>query len=614
MPNKYYGLPKISASYIEKQEYFLLFESALCDKDNFKSYIFSQPIEVIKIKNSLQIEDAFKKIQVYSKKYYLAGYFAYELGYSFEKIFSPAAAHRCGYPLIYLCVFDKAVCFDHRTNRFNLRKPGILSKEEDRGDFAVRNLRLNLKKQEYIDKIGQIKRYIKSGDTYQVNFTAKYHFDFSGSAFSFYRDLKSRQSVYYSAFCKFKDDFVISLSPELYFVRKGSDIYCRPMKGTIARGVIGTEDRQMACRLKKSIKDLSENIMIVDLMRNDLGRISRTGSVRADNLFNIEKYNTLFQMTSGVKGILKKGITYLDIFKNIFPGGSVTGAPKIRTMQIIRELERESRNIYCGALGVIFPRNKAVFNMPIRTILLRKNKGEMGIGSGIVYDSSPEKEYQECLLKAKFLTQRDKPFQLIETMLWQGRYVFLKEHLRRLRGSAEYFGFNFDPLKVRRQLAKRENSFKKGKRYKIRLLLDKDGGIKIEDQEIFERNLPEEKYIAISRYKTDPQDRFLYHKTSQRLLYDSEYQYYYRRGCYDVVFLNTRGEVAEGAISNIVIRKGKDYFTPLVSSGILPGIYRAYLMKKLGVKEKVLLLKDLYAADKIFLCNSVRGLTEVRIK
>jgi len=386
------------------------------------------------------------------------------------------------------------------------------------------------------------------------------------------------------------------------------------MKGTIARGLRDIEDRQMACRLKKSTKDLSENIMIVDLMRNDLGRISRTGSVRVDNLFNIEKYNTLFQMTSGVRGTLRKGITYLDIFKNIFPGGSVTGAPKIRTMQIIRQLERESRNIYCGALGIIFPENKAVFNMPIRTILLRKNKGEMGIGSGIVYDSSPEKEYQECLLKAKFLTQRDKSFQLIETMLWQNRYVFLKEHLRRLEGSAGYFGFNFNSLKIIRQLAKRENSFKKGKSYKIRFLLDKDGGIKIENQEILERNLPKEKYIAISRYKTDPRDRFLYHKTSRRLLYDPEYQYYFRRGYYDVIFLNNRREVSEGAISNIIIRKGKNYFTPPVSSGILPGIYRAYLMKKVSVQEKVVLLKDLYAADKIFLCNSVRGLTEVRIK
>lgn len=607
----------------------MLFETSLFDKDNFTSHIFINPIDVIKIKRYQDVKKALGKIEQYAQKYYLAGYFSYELGYYFQDSFFKSKRSFL-YPLIHLCVFDKAISFNHKTNKSNVRIPNLFTpldrrvstnrsesyltgfiEREENNNFCIDNLRFGFKKPEYINKIMRIKEYIREGQTYQVNFTGKYYFNFSGSAFSFYEDLRNRQSVSYGAFCKFKDEHVISLSPELFFKREGLKIYSKPMKGTIERGKSIAEDKERVVKLKKSIKDLAENLMIVDLVRNDLGRISQVDSVGVAKVFNIEKYNTLFQMTSTVKGILKKDITYPDIFKNIFPGGSVTGAPKIRTMQIIKELENDYRKIYCGALGIIFPRDKAIFNLPIRTISLIKNKGEMGVGAGIVNDSSPGNEFQECLLKAKFLTDRYRTFQLIETFLWRGEYKFFQEHLNRMKGSARYFDFYFHPLKIISCLSNIENRFDRKFSYKIRLLLDKEGDLEIDYSRIAEDKSDKEKYIALSKYRVDPESIFCYHKTTNRDLYDSEYNYYCLKGYCDVIFLNTRNEVTEGAISNIIIEKNKKYYTPPVFSGLLPGIFREYLLKKQNVEEKILFLEDLVKADKIFLCNSVRGLMEV---
>jgi para-aminobenzoate synthetase/4-amino-4-deoxychorismate lyase len=280
-------------------------------------------------------------------------------------------------------------------------------------------------------------------------------------------------------------------------------------------------------------------------------------------------------------------------------------------MQIIKQLEKEPRNIYCGALGIIFPNRKAVFNLPIRTLSIIKNKGEMGVGGGIVYDSEASREFKECMLKAKFLTDRHQDFCLLETMLWNAGYNFLGEHLRRLKHSAQYFGFYFSYSKTKEALGQLKNKFKKGARYKVRLLLDRSGALKLEYAQIhLEAGL---NYTVVSKYKVDPESLFCYHKTTNRSLYDSQYRRYLRKGYFDVIFLNTRNEVTEGAISNIIIERDKKYYTPPVSSGILPGIFRRYFIKKYGATEKKLFLKDLLKADKIFLCNSVRGLTEVKI-
>ncbi|MCX5704731.1 MAG: aminodeoxychorismate synthase component I [Candidatus Omnitrophica bacterium] len=584
-------------------KYEFLFESVRRDGENKANYIFADPVDLIKIYEYDQVDEAFRKIESYSRTHYLAGYFAYELGYYFEPS-SFQIPRKSVYPLIHLAVFKKSVLFSRKDELFG------------RGEnfFSVSNTRFNYKETEYAAKIRRIKKFIRDGDTYQVNFTGKIDFKFSGSAFALYEELKKRQQVSYSAFCRMDDEVVISLSPELFFRRDGEKIYSRPMKGTIKRGKNIEEDKDNIHSLISGFKNRAENLMIVDLMRSDLGRICKTGSVNTSRLFEVEKYNTLFQMTSTVSGTLRNGIGYQDIFRNIFPGGSVTGAPKIRTMLIIEELEKSSRNIYCGALGFISPGNKAVFNMPIRTLSISGGRGQMGAGSGIVIDSDPKQEFKECLLKADFLTSEQSSFRLLETMLWDEKYTFLNAHLKRLERSAKYFDFSFSQPKILLELRRLENKFKPEVRCRVRLLMDNGGKASFECYVITGDPSRQVRYIAISKHKVDPENKFLYHKTTNRALYDNQHKYYAAKGYFDVIFLNTRDEVAEGAISNIIVQKNGRFYTPPVTCGLLPGIFRQHLLDIGKAREKTLTVGDLRKADKIFACNSVRGLVEVKLK
>jgi len=612
MGRRNFKLGYLNPNFIDKQDYFFLFETSSCDKDNFSSYIFIDPVKIIKVNDFKEVPEAFKEIEKYSSEFYLAGYFSYELGYFFEQS-SLRTRTRFDYPLIHLAVFKKRFYFNHKTGQNNIHIPGIFTKSGQNRSFKIDSLKFNLSCDQYQNKINQIKNYIRKGDTYQVNFTGKCKFKFSGSPLGLYNDLMQRQSVAYGAFCKLKDEYVISLSPELFFKRDGSKIISQPMKGTIKRGKGLKEDKLNIAELKSSIKNRAENLMIVDLIRNDLGRVSKTGSVKADQLFEISKYDTLFQMTSNVTATLKNGVTYLDIFKSAFPGGSVTGAPKIRTMQIIKELENSPRNIYCGALGMIAPKAEAVFNLPIRTLSINKCKGEMGVGSGIVYDSHPEEEFKECALKAKFLTDRYKEFKIIETLLWDGSYKFLTGHLKRLKDSAQYFDFAYNRSEIILELRTVSRNFHQGNRYRVRLLLGKDENIQIEHTKAPD-DTAAQNFVAISKYRTNPEDVFLYHKTTNRSLYDSEFRRYRAKGYFEVIFLNTRNEFTEGAISNIIIQKGNRYFTSPVYSGLLPGVYREYLLKNKKIEERILRSKDLKEAKRIFVCNSVRGMVEVKLK
>lgn len=602
------GLPQLSSDYIDRHDYAMLFESRLYDQSNFMSYLFVDPVRIIKAIRFGDVRQAFCEIERYSKNFYLAGYFSYELGYFFEQgIFKEKVCSRM--PLIHLGVFDRRFYFNHKTGENNMNMPGLFSQVAPKESFYIQNLKLDINSEEYRGKIMRIKEYIRKGDTYQVNFTSRYNFGFLGSAFQLYCGLCSRQHVQYSAFCKFKNSYIISLSPELFLRKDGKNIYSQPMKGTIKRGRDAKEDAKNVLRLKTSLKDKAENLMIVDLVRNDLGRVCEVNSVKVSERFKIRKYETLFQMTSQINGKLRKGLTYFDIFKNIFPGGSVTGAPKIRTMQIIRKLEKSSRGVYCGALGFILKGKEAVFNLPIRTVCISGKRGQMGVGSGIVYDSSAFNEFKECELKARFLSGLCREFSLIETIGWERGFKFLKEHLERLKKSAEYFGFAFDSFTITSRLRKAERGLIKGRYYRIRLLLTKAGNLKIESKVI--KLDQEAKYVAISGYKVNPNNIFLYHKTTNRDFYNNEFLRYKSLGYFDVIFLNTKEEVTEGAISNIVIEKNGRLYTPKLSCGLLPGLYREYLLRTDKVREKTITLPDLLAADRISLCNSVRGMTNV---
>ncbi len=304
----------------------------------------------------------------------------------------------------------------------------------------------------YEERFAAVREKIRAGDIYQLNLTFKARFRLEGSPLTFYRDLRQRQRVAYGGIVDTGAVTVLSASPELFIEQEGRVISTRPMKGTSPRGGTPEADAEMRAVLASDVKQRAENLMIVDLMRNDLGRIAEIGSVGVTDLFTVETFRTLHQLTSGVSATLKEGVGLLDLFKAIFPPGSVTGAPKIRAMELIRDYETEPRGVYCGAIGHIAPGGKSLFNVAIRTaVVFRDGRGEMGIGSGVVYDSEGAKEYAECLLKMKFLTDPPRTFELIETLLHEAGqgYWLLDRHLTRLAASAKYFGFAFDEAEIR---------------------------------------------------------------------------------------------------------------------------------------------------------------------
>ncbi len=609
-------LEQIQPSLLNKDR-FVILETQRVDRENYLSYLFFNPVTTITCFDLDTVSQSFSKLEAFlDKGYWAAGFFSYELGYGWENF---KVKRRFSFPLIWLGIFDRPLIFNHLKGKFlnPLPDSSPANKIIPPPNYQIKEIRLNKKLPAYVRDIRRIKDYIAQGSTYQVNYTIKCKFKFQGSSLRLYRNLRDTQPVAYAAFIRDRQFNLLSFSPELFFRKKGRLIKVRPMKGTISRGRTGKEDRFQMKALRASRKDRSENVMIVDLLRNDLGRISETGSVRTVRLYTVERYKTLFQMTSTIQARLKNGLSIYELFRSIFPSGSVTGAPKIRTMQIISELEKQERGVYTGAIGFFKPDRDAVFNVAIRTLLLRDKSSEMGIGSGIVYDSDAKKEYEECNLKARFFTRKRKEFQLIETMRWSKRtgFFLLPYHLERLRSSAAYFNFSFNEERIIQGLKGMSRRLSPGFAYRIRLLLFPEGGISLRYQRIKENQKRYPLRITFARRIINSQDVFPYHKTTNRQFYDREYQKAKRKGFYEVIFENERDEITEGAISNLFIRKGRTYYTPPIGCGLLNGVYRRYFIEKKAalVKQKVLRRCDLYQADAIYLTNAVRGITQVKL-
>lgn len=576
----------------------VLLDTAAKDKDNKSSFLFINPHKIITCQSSNQLDNCLSQLtKAVNNGWYAAGFISYEAGWHLQGLDKTNRAY--SFPLLWFGLFSKPL----KLNNFREAIP-YLSFTAAANYSAVKKLHLNTTKEKYCQNIVHIKKLIAQGQTYQVNYTMKYKFDFAGSPFNLYQRLRAIQPVSYSAFINTGESQIVSLSPELFFRRKKNIISVQPMKGTAA-----------PCRhtnLSDDPKNQAENIMITDLMRNDLGKISRTGSVQTYDMFKTHKYSTLWQMTSSVQSQLLPKISWREIFGSLFPCGSVTGAPKISTMNIIKTLEKEERKIYTGAIGYLGPDNQAIFNVAIRTISLQGQQGELGIGSGITYDSDPGQEWEECQLKASFLLKSN--FHLIETMAWSDvtGIPLLPLHLQRLKKSAELFGFPYNRNSINTALSEFAYTLDTKKLWKIRLLLKTNGDIALE-AEVITPPTTARLMVAISAVQTDPDDPFLRHKTTERKLYNQELAVYKKRGYYDVLFSNNRGEITEGAISNIFIKRGPTYYTPPLHCGLLPGVYRAYFIRqhKNIVKEKILHLEDLYSADAIFLTNAVRGLVQV---
>jgi para-aminobenzoate synthetase/4-amino-4-deoxychorismate lyase len=575
---------------------------------NEKSYLFTNPINSIVCNRLDKVNDVLSEIDLLSKKLkYACGYISYEAGYSFEEKLK--LLHKnSGNKLISFNFFNKENVQIIPTKEISFKKiDKLLSKR----NYQVKDFRLNQSQSEYEKNIEEIKRLIAEGDTYQVNYTLKSKFNFTGDISSFVAMLLFNQSAEYSVFINDSDNYIISTSPELFFKTEGERIIAKPMKGTIKRGANLEKDNRQLEELLASKKDRAENIMIVDLLRNDIGKISEFNSIAAKSIFEIEKYESLYQMTSTVNGILKeKSLSY--IIQNIFPCGSITGAPKIKTMEIISRLEKEERGLYTGTIGLI-ENGELNFNVPIRTIIIDKknNNGEMGIGSGIVWDSNAKAEFEETKLKSFFLTNQTEYFELLETMLIKNGKIFLLEyHIERLRETANYFLFNFNENKIRRILSKLISTLNKNKKYKVRLLLTKWGEIRYSFEQLEQKKSSGR--VIISEKRTDSNNTFLYFKTTNRELYNSEFTKWGSKEFDDVLFLNEKGEVTEGAISNILISKNNRLYTSPLSSGLLNGCYRKYLLDKNdNIIEKKIFINDLLNADSITIFNSVRGETKI---
>ena len=456
----------------------------------------------------------------------------------------------------------------------------------------------------YLDAIRRIKALIADGDTYQLNFTFRLRAPFAGDAGRLFGDLVAAQQGPWSAFIDLGSAAICSASPELFFTLEDGRLECRPMKGTAPRGLSSSADRAAADALHQSAKNRSENVMIVDLVRNDLGRVAVTGSVDVRSLFDVEQYPQQWQMTSTIAADAGEA-SIADIFAALFPSGSVTGAPKHRSMEILGTLEDSPRGIYTGAIGLIAPGGRAHFNVAIRTVVIDRSaaRAEFGVGSGVVWESSDRDEYEECRVKAAILTKRLPPFDLLETLAWTpGRgYVLLERHLARLGASAGYFGWAYDPDEVRASLASAVAARTTPAR--VRLLVDSAGRSRCETADL--PPCVPRWTAALAAVPIDVDDVLLYHKTTQRETYTTARA---SRPDADTVLLwNGRGEVTESPEANLIAEFAGRRVTPPVESGLLPGTLRAELLAAKLVSEERILSGDLPRAERLWLVNSVRG-------
>ena len=595
--------------------------------------LFTAPLRVCAAYRPDEIRGWFAEIeQAVAAGHSAAGFFSYECGLCFE----PKAgmrSPRAGMPLAWFGIYERAHCFNAASGAFVDEAPaGFEALRDDSAqgpgpDLAI-EAEFALDEHEYTRRVAAIHEWIRAGDVYQLNFTAPMRGRYTGDAAVLYARLRRRQPARYGAFVHWQQGRrILSFSPELFFRIEDEGetrrITTRPMKGTAPRGRTTAEDRDLAQWLRIDAKNRSENLMIVDLLRNDLGRVARTGTVRAEKLFTAEKLPTLWQMTSTVRAELREDAGYEAIFRALFPCGSITGAPKVRAMQLIGQMEDEPRGVYTGAIGFFSPR-QTVFNVAIRTLELEGGQSAMGVGSGIVIDSDAAAEYRECLLKAEFLTRGagaspsripDESFSLIETLRWEGGFPLLALHLDRLADSAEYFDFPCDRAAVQRALEEFACGFADEPPRRVRLLLGRDGELQIADEILPAATTDRIPRVRIARERTDPADPMLFHKTTHRPLYAAAFSAASRAGFADVLFFNLLGELTEGAIGNVFVEMDGRWSTPQVPCGLLAGVYRRHLLAtRPGIEERVLREDDLRRADAVYIANAVRGLRRVEIE
>ncbi len=566
--------------------------------------LFRNPARVIEARVPAEVRQSLVTAdQALAEGFWVAGYVAFEAGYAFEpsltNLYRPLPD---GAPLLWLGCYQ----------------PPEIGDDAGPIDIATSiapgwQLRYSLAAGEYGSKVERIRDLISAGETYQANLTMDVRWSTGEHPAVMYERLLQAQPVRYAAFLHPTPGWhILSLSPELFFSREGAHISMRPMKGTASPGLDAAEARANSAWLRGSEKNRAENLMIVDMLRNDLGRICKLGSIQVTQLFDVEKYPTVLQMTSTIEGHLRDDVGYSEIFGALFPPGSIVGAPKTHTMRLLNGLEDRPRGVYTGAIGYMAPGGVAEFNVAIRTISLRAGKACLGVGAGIVYDSDPVLEYQECGIKSSFLLhQPGQDFQLIETLLLEGgSYLLLNEHIERMEQSAEYFDIAFDAARVRAVLREAAGTCASAHRTRVRLLLD-HRGVATWTTASLDPDQNTVPALLLRQERTDPTDRFLRHKTTCRALYDNALSEARRQGYVDALFRNSREEITECAVHNVIISIDGSWLTPPLQSGLLPGLYRHSMLQEGRISEQVLTLNNLLQAESVYVCNAVRGLQRV---
>ncbi|MBD3343470.1 MAG: aminodeoxychorismate synthase component I [Chitinivibrionales bacterium] len=608
---------ELLAGLIDTAETAVLLDTAVPAGKNSRSYLFTDPVVELSVNSPDRIRSLLKDIDKWSKTHWVAGYLSYEASYGLEERFIRTIDTRTvtNSPLAWFGIFTLPFIFDHRTGKWNRPLPHTgKSPPISPLSSAENSITPSIDYEEYNRCVTQIRQWIAAGHTYQVNFTFDTRFKSSDSPLMLYYRLRQSQQAGYCSFIKNSHGNIASFSPELFFSCRGRQITVKPMKGTAPRGRRSSEDRRIRSALARDPKNQSENVMIVDLLRNDLGKICTTGSVKVRKLFELETYYTLHQMTSTIQGTLKSSIRFSDIISHLFPCGSVTGAPKIRTMEIIRSLEKRDRGVYCGALGFVGPHNRAVFSVPIRT--MEKKKGQelwqFGTGSGIVWDSKAPDEWKECTTKCEFLIRPKPEFEIFESILWNRRLCHLRDHRTRLRQSAGFFGYPFPGPAF--DAAVKEITTRCSQEFplKIRIFLSSRGDLRWDSSPLYS-SPNHSSLLLLSPDATNRNNMFLFHKTTYRPWYNTAMELIREGKCFDAAFFNEKNELTEGARSTIFIKKDNELFTPLLDCGLLPGTVRSRLIKSGKCSEKILYKKDLSSSDAVYCGNAIRGIVKVRI-
>jgi para-aminobenzoate synthetase / 4-amino-4-deoxychorismate lyase len=556
---------------------------------------FTRPVKVVAAYHLDEVPEGLAAVEeaVEGRGLYAAGFVAYEAAPAFDRAFSVRPAIP-SLPLLWFGLFEE---------------PEVISLPLEAPAYRLGPWRPSVGRAGYRLAIEQIKEHIAAGHTYQVNYTLRLRAPFDGDPWGLFLDLVQAQECAYAAYLDIGPVAICSASPELFFRRDGEEVTMRPMKGTAARGLTPAADRSQAEWLRHSAKNRAENVMIVDMIRNDLGRVSRVGSVHVPHLFDVERYPTLWQMTSTVRA--RSLATLPELMAALFPCASITGAPKVRTMEIIARLEPEPRGVYCGCIGVVAPNRQARFSVAIRTAVVDRAAKQVayGVGGGIVWDSTAGEEYEEWETKARVLTERRPRFQLLESLLWtpEDGFSLLDRHLARLADSAGYFGFKLDVAEVQRALRTAVLDLEP-EAHKVRLLVDRRGHISITAEPGVDAG-PVTVGLAAEPVSSD--DVFLYHKTTHRQLYERARAT--RPECQEVILWNERGEVTEATTANLVVCLGGELLTPPLESGLLPGTMRAHLLETGRIQERKVRVDELADNEGLYLINSVRGWREARL-